>query len=180
VGVGAAVPVGVGVGVGVAVAVGVAVGIGVGVGVGVGVAPEMFGRTSIWAEALWVRRMLEPPKKADRSGVSSEKCPFTWTETVLPSASAHGDGVQVRLTSEGEIEKNEPVDSVMTAHITRFVAVLQAPPDTKDVGWAEASRAPARAALSIATWEWKIRARSAPAASRTRKSGRMTASSTRA
>src|SRR6476661_43892 len=124
--------------------------------------------------------MLEPPKNADSRGVSSEKCPFTWTVTVLPSASAQGDGVQLRLTSDGEIEKNEPVDSVMTAHITRFVAVLQAPPATKEVGWAEASRAPARAALSMATCEWKIRARSAPAASSTRKSGRITASSTRA
>src|SRR5262249_9370504 len=88
--------------------------------------------------------------------------------------------VHVRLTSDGEIEKNEPVDSVRTAHITRLVAVLQVPPETNDVGWAEASRAPARAALSIATWEWKIRARSAPAARRTRKIGMMTASSARA
>src|SRR5262249_28482079 len=70
--------------------------------------------------------------------------------------------------------------SVSTAHITRLVAVLHVPPDTNDVGWSAASRAPARAALSIATCEWKIRARSAAAASRTRKIGRITASSTRA
>ena len=62
--------------------------------------------------------------------------------------------------------------------MTRFVVALQAAPAVNEVGLAAASSAPARAALSIATWEWKIRARSAPAASRTSRTGRITASST--
>src|SRR6478609_11721387 len=160
--------------------VGVGVGATVGVGVGVGVAPlPVVGRVLIWAAALWVSVMLlEPPKKIDRIGVSIEKCPTTLTDTVLPRASAHDDGLQERLTSEGEIAKNDPVDSVSTAHITRLVVALQGRPAWNDPGWELASRAPARAALSMATWEWKIRARSAPAARSTRSTGRMTASST--
>jgi hypothetical protein len=123
VGVGVSVGVGVGVAVAVGAGVGVGVGVGMGVGVGVGVAVAMFGRVAICAAADWVSVRLVVPKKTDRIGVSIEKCPTTVTETVFPRASAHGDGLQLTLTSAGEIVKNDPLDSVITAHITRFVVV---------------------------------------------------------
>ncbi len=176
VGVGVGAPVGVGVGVGVAVGSGV--GVGVGVGAGVGVSWEMFGRMASIAEALWLKVMFVPPVNIDRIGVNSEKWPTTLTVIRLPSTSAHGEGVHIIDTSAGATVREDPVDSVRTAHITRLVVVLQAAPGTNDVGWVDASRAPARAALSMATWEWKRRARSAPAANRTRTTGMISASST--
>ena len=133
-------------------ACGVGLGVGVGVGAGVAVAAPTFGRTAIWAVADWVNVTVWPPKNADRIGVSSVKWPTTRTSTWLPSASEQGDGVQVSETSAGLTVMNEPEDSVRTAHITRLVAALHGWPATNDVGLDAASRAPARAALSIATW----------------------------
>jgi hypothetical protein len=176
--------VGVGVGVGPAVPVGVGEGVGVGVGVavavgtGLGVTLVMFGRMASIADALWLNVMLVPPVNADRIGVRSVKCPTTLTVTWLPSASAQGDGLQLSDTSEGETVRLEPVDSVMTAHITRFVEMSHACPATNEVGWFAASRAPARAALSMETCDWKRRARSAAAAKSTRTTGMIRASST--
>lgn len=110
----------------------------------------------------------------------SLKWAVTATATSLPRASAHGDGVQVRVTSPGPTETNPLPSSVRTAHITRFVVVSHAPPATNDVGCSAASRAPARAAPAIAMRAWNMRARSAPARSSMMRTGTMTASSTRA
>ena len=140
----------------------------------------MFGRVASIADALWLNVRFVPPVKADRIGVSRLKWPRTLTVTWLPSASAHGSGLQVRDTSAGAIVRKEPLDSVRTAHITRFVEASQGWPATNEVGWFESSSAPARAALSMATCEWKRRARSAPAANSTRTTGMIRASSTMA
>ena len=92
--------------------------------------------------------MFWPPMKAERSGVISPKWPTTVTLTVLPSASAHGDGVQLSDTSVGVMPMIAPLDSVRTAHMTRFVDASQGALATNDVGLWSASRAPARAAFS--------------------------------
>ena len=122
VGVGATEPLGSGVGVGVGAGVGVGVGIGVAVGVAVGAAT--FGRTAIWAAAVWTNVRLWPPVNADRIGVNREKWPTTLTATSLPRASTQGDGVHVSETSDGAIVRNDPLDSVRTAQTTRLVEVL--------------------------------------------------------
>jgi hypothetical protein len=86
-----------------------------------------------------------------RTGVIRPKWPVTDTVTEFPSPSAHGLGSQDREMSDGETLRNDPLDSVSTAHVTRFTAASHGCPDWNDVGFCAASRAPARAAPEMAT-----------------------------
>src|SRR3954464_4575819 len=134
-GVGPAGPVGVGVGGGVGGGGGGGVGGGVGVGVGVGDPAEMFGRTASCAVALLVELNAWPPVNGARNGVSSCTCATTLIVTLLPSASLHGEGEQVSVTSLAATGTEEPRVSVSTAHITRLTFVSHGWPDCQDVGW---------------------------------------------
>ena len=73
--------------------------------------------------------------------------------------------------SAGVIVTNEPSASRWTAQMTRLVATLHGCPDWNDAGLEAASRAPARAALSMAIVAWKRRAMSAAATSRSSNDG---------
>ena len=121
----------------------------VGVGVGDPDAAPTFGRTLIWAEAAEVMVRSWLPKKVESSGVMSPNWLVTETVTSLPSASEHGDGTQVSTMSVGTIVTNEPSASRWTAQTTRLVETLHGWPAWYDAGFEAASRAPARAALSM-------------------------------
>jgi hypothetical protein len=139
----------------------------------------MDGRTAIWADAVDEKSIAWPPLNIARTGVMRPKCPTTVTLTEFPSASAHGVGSQDRATSDGLTVRNDALDSIRTAHMTRLTITLHGWPGWNDVGFWAASNAPARAAPAIATREWKRRARSAAARSRSRMTGSSRASSTR-
>ncbi len=136
------------------------------------------GRTAICADAVERRVIDWPPVHIARTGVMSWKCPTTETLTSSPRPSTHGDGLQVIVTSDGEIEIAAPVASVWTAQTTRFTFVSHGWPAWYDDGYREASRAPARAALAMITCDWNRRARSDAARRRSRRTGMMRATST--
>ena len=75
------------------------------------------------------------------------KRPRTVTATVLPRAGRH-DGEQAMVTSAGVTAANPPLASLTARHITRLVILSHGAPGTNDVGSAEASSAPSRAALA--------------------------------
>ena len=81
------------------------------------------------------------------SGVTRVKWPVTVTVTRFAGEPPVAqDGAQTAVTSPVPTVTNEPLASLVAAHITRFVE-LHALPDENDVGWYDASTAPARAAF---------------------------------
>ena len=80
------------------------------------------------------------------TGVMTVNAPSTRTVTVLPSAGAQV-GEQLRLTPAGASVTKDPFASLRVRHMTRFVALSHAPPDTNEPGLTAASMAPSRAAL---------------------------------
>ena len=91
-----------------------------------------FGRTEICAAADAVRSNACPPVKTESIGEMRPNCAVTSTFTWLPSASAHGDGMQVTVTSFGETLTNDDPSSVRTAHMMRLVVdVTRRPGDER-------------------------------------------------
>ncbi len=99
---GAGVALGSGVGVGAGVGVGVGVGAGVGVGLGVPVGARDVRPTAIWARGAraGVDRLAAQDRREDR-GQELRPGRLTVIRTWWPSASLHGDGSQVSVTSAG-------------------------------------------------------------------------------
>src|SRR6185295_2051847 len=147
---------------------------------GVGVGADTLGRTASCAVALDVTLTVWLPRIGVRNGVSSGTEPVTRTVTEWPRASLQGDGLETSEMFDEVIVVDAPTDSVRTAHTTRLVSALHGAPAWNEVGCTDASRAPARAAVSSETWVLKTRARS-PAPTRIRSiTGRTSATSTRA